>query len=363
VWFGPGLFFFFVFFSFLAMSFKKIVCKKLGTNFAECSEIVTNSLKEPASNQVRVKVSACGVNASDINFTSGHYTAGASKLPFDCGFEAIGTVSAVGSDLKSKFSLGDAVIVLKYGCFSEYVYATEKQCFKVPSSDPAYIAMTTSGLTASIALAEVGRIRKGHTVLVTAAAGGTGQFAVQIAKLAGCTVIGTCSSDTKVKYLTSIGCDRAINYKSENLDEVLKKEFPKGIDVIYESVGGSTFETCVNHLAVRGVLIVIGAVSQYQDQSAWDTSKGAGSVAKTPLASALLKKSASVSGFFLLHFAKQLAPHTQKLFQLYETGKIQAGVDEKRWAGLEEVPQAIQWMYDGKNIGKIIVSLANPSKL
>ena len=86
-------------------------------------------------------------------------------------------------------------------------------------------------------------------------------------------------------------------------------------------------------------------------------------MAKTPLASALLKKSASVSGFFLLHFAKQLAPHTQKLFQLYETGKIQAGVDEKRWAGLEEVPQAIQWMYDGKNIGKIIVSLANPSKL
>jgi NADPH-dependent curcumin reductase CurA len=63
---------------------------------------------------------------------------------------------------------------------------------------------------------------------VTAAAGGTGQFAVQLAKLKGCTVIGTCSSEAKVKFLKSIGCDRAINYKTENLDQVLGKEFPNG---------------------------------------------------------------------------------------------------------------------------------------
>ena len=66
---------------------------------------------------------------------------------------------------------------------------------------------------------------------MTAAAGGTGQFAVQIAKLAGCTVIGTCSSDSKAEFLKSIGCDRAVNYKTESLDDVLTKEFPKGYEI------------------------------------------------------------------------------------------------------------------------------------
>lgn len=94
------------------MSYKKIVCKKLGTNFAECSEVVTAPLKEPTAGQLRVKISACGINASDINFTSGQYSAGAAKVPFDCGFEAIGVVSAVGADLKQKFAAGDAVVVL-----------------------------------------------------------------------------------------------------------------------------------------------------------------------------------------------------------------------------------------------------------
>lgn len=139
--------------------------------------------------------------------------------------------------------------------------------------------------------------------------------------MAGCTVLGTCSSESKVEFLKSIGCDRPINYKTENLGAVLKKEFPRGyvnfsssflilsislcslktnffdtmtpfeyftrsfrsIDVVYESVGGETFETCVKHLATCGVLIVIGAVSQYQDQTAWDSSKGTD--LSTPLSS------------------------------------------------------------------------------
>lgn len=96
----------------VGMSYKKIVCKKLGTNFAECSEVVAAPLKEPSAGQLRVKISACGINASDINFTSGQYSVGAAKVPFDCGFEAIGVVSAVGNDLKEKFAAGDAVVVL-----------------------------------------------------------------------------------------------------------------------------------------------------------------------------------------------------------------------------------------------------------
>lgn len=93
-------------------TYKKIVCKKLGTNFAECTEIVAETINDPEATQLRVKITAVGINASDINFTSGRYSAGKAKVPFDCGFEGIGTVSAVGSDLQSKFKVGEAVAVL-----------------------------------------------------------------------------------------------------------------------------------------------------------------------------------------------------------------------------------------------------------
>lgn len=100
---------------------------------------------------------------------------------------------------------------------------------------------------------------------VTAAAGATGLFAVQLAKLAGNHVIATCSSDDKAEVLKKLGCDRVINYKKENLHTTLKKEYPKGIDIVYESVGGDTFTTCVRNLAQFGRLIIIGAISQYQE--------------------------------------------------------------------------------------------------
>lgn len=92
-------------------TFKKIVCTKLGTKFAECTEIVSAPLKDPSPKQVLVRISTVGINASDINFTSGHYTGSATKLPFDCGFEGVGTVTAVGTELQDKFKPGDAVVV------------------------------------------------------------------------------------------------------------------------------------------------------------------------------------------------------------------------------------------------------------
>lgn len=97
----------------------------------------------------------------------------------------------------------------------------------MPSDNPDYLALIgTSGLTAAVGLNEGGKLSKGETVLVTAAAGGLGQLAVQWAKIHGCHVIATCSSDKKVEFLKSLNCDRIINYKKENLDQVLKEEYP-----------------------------------------------------------------------------------------------------------------------------------------
>jgi hypothetical protein len=105
-------------------------------------------------------------------------------------------------------------------------------------------------------------MRTGETVLVTAAAGGTGMFAVQLAKLAGNHVVATCSSPAKVELLKRLGADRVVDYKVESLKAVLRKEYPKGVDLVYESVGGDMFRTAVGALADKGRLVIIGMMSQ-----------------------------------------------------------------------------------------------------
>ncbi|DAZ97611.1 TPA: hypothetical protein N0F65_002230, partial [Lagenidium giganteum] len=331
------------------MKSRKIVCKKLSTNFRECTEIVSFDVPQLRQNEVLVQTKYVGVNASDINYTNGAYLPGV-KPPFDCGFEAVGIVVDVGPGVK-RLKKGDAVVSMSYGAFAEHLVVKEKDLIKVPAPVPAVLPITVCGLTASIALDHVGQMRHGETVLVTAAAGATGQFAVQLAKLAGNHVIGTCSSDDKVEYLRSIGCDRPINYRKEKVFDVLKKEYPRGVDLVFESVGGEMFDVCVNNLATRGRIIVIGSIAGYQDASSFTSSTRAG----TPLQMKLLGKSASVRGFFLNNYWRETQAHSKTLAILVQKGLINPGVDPTTFTGLEGVADAIDFMYDRKNIGKVVV--------
>ena len=135
------------------------------------------------------------------------------------------------------FPVGTPVATMTSGGFAEYSLLGAKHVIPVAEATPSTLALLTSGLTASLALEQCGRVRPGETVLVTAAAGGTGQFAVQLARLAGCHVIATCGSADKAAMLTRLGAARVIDYKKDSLKRVLKAEYPKGVDVVYESVG------------------------------------------------------------------------------------------------------------------------------
>ncbi|TMW57608.1 hypothetical protein Poli38472_003533 [Pythium oligandrum] len=338
------------------MQSRKIVCTKLSTNFRECTAIQTHELRAPKGSEVLVQVKYVGINASDINYTNGAYLPGV-QPPFDCGFEAVGIVVDVGPNVK-KLKKGDAVASMAYGAFAEHVLVKEHTLIPVPAAVPAVLPITVCGLTASIALDEVGQMKHGETVLITAAAGATGQFAVQLAKLAGNHVIGTCSSDDKVEYLRSIGCDRPINYRKENVFDVLRKEYPRGVDLVFESVGGEMFEHAVNNLAVRGRLIVIGAIAGYEDSSAWKQKNAGGS---KPLPTKLLAKSTSVRGFFLNNYYREQPLHSKKLAALVQRGVLNPGVDPTKFYGLEGVADAIDFMYQRKNIGKVIVDVSKPA--
>ncbi|MBA0573043.1 hypothetical protein Golob_000338 [Gossypium lobatum] len=194
-------------------------------------------------------------------------------------------------------------------------------------------------------------MESGQVVLVTAAAGGTGQFAVQLAKLAGNKVVATCGGKEKARLLKDLGVDRVIDYKTEDIKTVLKNEFPKGVDIVYESVGGDMFDLCLNALAIRGRLIVIGMISQYQGEHGWKPKNYPGLVEK------LLTKSQSVAGFFLPQYSYLWKEHLARQFDLYSSGKLKVAIDPKRFLGLHSVPDAVEHLHSGRSSGKVVVCI------
>ncbi|KAG5388029.1 hypothetical protein IGI04_029570 [Brassica rapa subsp. trilocularis] len=305
----------------LPQSFEKIIVHALSHNFRNATCIVRTPLQLPIGpHQVLLKIIYAGVNASDVNFSSGRYFSGGSpKLPFDAGFEGVGLIAAVGESVKN-LEVGTPAAVMTFGAYAEYMIVSAKHVLPVPRPDPEVVAMLTSGLTALTALEKAGQMKSDETVLVTAAAGGTGQFAVQLAKLAGNKVIATCGGSEKAKLLKELGVDRVIDYKAEDIKTVLKKEFPKGVDIIYESVGGKMFDLCLNALAVYGRLIVIGMISQYQGEKGWQPANYPG------LCEKILAKSQTVAGFFLVQYSQLWKQNLDKLFNLYSLGKLKVVV-------------------------------------
>ncbi|WCJ17654.1 ARP protein (REF) [Euphorbia peplus] len=340
----------------LPQSFEKVIVHTLSHNFRNATKVVRAPLRLPIEpNQAVVKILYAGVNASDVNFSSGRYFAGngkdtASLLPFDAGFEAVGIIAALGESVRN-LQVGNPAALMIYGGYSEFVTVNAKHVLPVPRPDPEVVAMLTSGLTASIALEKAGQMESKQVVLVTAAAGGTGQFAVQLAKLAGNTVVATCGGKEKAKLLKELGVDRVIDYKDEDIKTVLKKEFPKGADIIYESVGGKMFDLCLNALAVHGRLIVIGMISQYQGEHGWNPSNYTG------LCEKILAKSQTVAGFFLIQYAHLWQQHLAKLYDLFSTGKLKISIDPKRFVGVHSAVDAVEYLHSGKSVGKVVVSI------
>lgn len=361
----------------LPSSFKMWQICQLSRDFRVAARLITTPFPTPLPPDcVIIKRLYVGINASDTNYSEGRYhenkKAAEQALPFAAGFESVGIVVAMGPPSSSSSSSttttsttlhkGDAVATMEYGGFSEYGILSPKTCLPIPLPTPEMLSLLTSGLTASIAF-EVslkGGLKPGSTVLVTAAAGGTGQFAVQLAKLAGCRVIATCSGGEKAVLLKSLGADVIIDYTTQDLKQSLKQHGP--VHVVYESVGGSTFQACIDALAVSGTVIIIGMMSQYNTPNGWEPSQYKG------LNEKLLWKGASLQGFFLIHHTKLWRRHLNRLVQQVREGKLKVALDStssssgsggrgRRFVGLESVPDAIEWLQSGKSFGKVYVQI------
>lgn len=328
----------------LPRTYQKLTAVKTHDDLREAATLLTVDLEDPAPGELLVQNHVTGVNAADYLMAAGRYLM-PTPPPYDLGAESVGVVVAVGEGV-SGFKEGDAVMALGAG-YREYFTVPANRAIPIPQPLPEFVALGVSGLTASIALEVTGEMTQNETVLVTAAAGGTGSFVVQLAKAAGNRVIGTCGSAEKAAYLRALGCDRPVNYREENFKDVLKQEAPQGVDIVFESVGGEMFDTAANALAVKGRLIVIGAVSEYQS--------GPQIISAPRPIYQLLSKSASMRGFWLMHYIEHAQQHLMKLFQMMQSGQLKVALDTAEFKGVAQALDAIEHLYQGQSMGKVVL--------
>jgi NADPH2:quinone reductase len=215
----------------------------------------------PGPGQLRVRVRAAGVNFIDVYFRTGLYPR---PLPFVLGVEGAGEVDSVGTAVEG-FSAGDRVAWASApGAYAEVALVPAASAVLVPEEipDDTAGAVLLQGMTAHYLTQATRTTRPGDVALVHAAAGGTGLLLVQTLKLAGETVIGTCSTDDKAKLAVEAGCDQVIRYTDQDVaEEVRELTDGRGVDVVYDSVGQSTFEASLKSLRPRGLLVSFGQSS------------------------------------------------------------------------------------------------------
>jgi len=160
----------------------------------------------------------------------------------------------------------------------------------------------------------------------------------------------------KEQLLKDLGCERVINLKKENLGQVLQKEYQNGIDFVYESIGGDVFGTCIDNLGVEGLLIIIGMISGYKDGT-YEQKSGV----TNDMLLKLLTKSAGLQGFFLAHYQREGKMHFERLSTLLLQNKIKSYYDDGhgKFVGLSSISDALDYMYSGKNIGKVVVKIGD----
>jgi NADPH-dependent curcumin reductase CurA len=258
----------------------------------------------------------------------------------------------VGEVLESKnpkFAVGDHV----QGALGvqDYFAGEPKGFYKVDTSLaplPLYLsALGMTGMTAYLALLDVGQPKSGDTVVISGAAGAVGSVAGQIAKLKGCRVVGIAGGTAKCRLLTEeLGFDAAIDYKSEDVMDGLKRHCPDGVNVYFDNVGGDILDAALSQLAVGARVVICGAISQYNSTKAI---KGPANYMS------LLVNRARMEGFIVLDHPERFAEAGQDMAGWIKEGKLKS--KEHIVDGLETFPETFQMLFSGENQGKLILKV------
>jgi NADPH-dependent curcumin reductase CurA len=260
-----------------------------------------------------------------------------------------GIVEVVQSNSDS-YKPGD--LLFGFSGWQDYVIASEATGYQaLPDGVSPTLALSLfgiTGLTAYFGLIDVGKVKEGDVVVVSGAAGATGSTVGQIAKIKGAgKVIGIAGGPQKCAFIgDELGFDETIDYKSDNVAARLHEAAPDGIDLYFDNVGGAILDACLAQLALRGRIVLCGAIAGYNDRD------GAHGIANT---SNLIIKRGRMEGFLILDYFDRLDAARAEIAGWLGEGKIKSS--EHVVEGLENAPDALNLLFTGGNTGKVMVQV------
>lgn len=318
---------------------KAIVVHKYGNSDVLSHEDVT--VHKPGDNEALIRIEAIGVNFIDIYHRKGLYP---QNLPYIPGMEASGIVEEIGKNV-TEVKKGDRVAyAMQIGSYAEYSIVPSWKLARLPDGFDfrSGAAIMLQGMTAHYLAHDTYPLKKDDAALVHAAAGGVGRLLVQIAKLLGTTVIGTVSNEEKARIAEEAGADDVIIYTRSNFEEEVKRlTDSKGVDVVYDSVGKTTFEKSLNCLKSRGHLVLFGQSS--------------GVIPSVDL-SLLSKNSLFITRPSLHHYVtshSELLQRTKDLFKWIESGMLKLRIHKT--FPLENVSEAHELLESRQTAGKLLL--------
>lgn len=327
----------------MSETMQAIVCHQFGP--IEQLVVESISIPTPSADEILIKIEAAGVNFPDGLLVQGLYQM-KPEHPFIPGNEVAGTIMQVGADVPH-LQVGRRVVGLSIlGGYAQYVCCKATHVMPLPDQvDFATAAgLITAHATAHHGLKQRAQLHAGQTVLVTGAAGGTGIAAVQIAKKMGATVIAACSTQDKIDFAKAQGADFGINYAEEDLTAAVKSiTNQRGVDVVYECVGGEIFKQCTKAMAWNGRLLVVGFAS--------------GDIPQFPVNLALVKGFSVVGvfwGSFTQHEPQVFMQNMQELFAWLISGDVSVHVDHTY--PLTQAVDALQNLNQRGVKGKLVIT-------
>jgi len=312
------------------------------TGGPEVLTLVDLPVPKPKANEAVVKISAIGVNFIDVYFREGRYP---SALPFVDGQEAAGTITEVGSEVKT-VKPGDRVAYTGViGAYAEHAAVPADRLVRVPDkiTDQQAAAAMLQGMTAHYLVNSTYPLKKGETALIHAAAGGVGLLLVQMARSIGARAIGTVGTEEKAKLAREAGAEEVILYTQQDFEvETKRLTENKGVHVVYDGVGKSTFEKGLNVLRPRGYMVLFGGAS--------------GAVPPFDPIALSQKGSLFLTRPSLVHYIatrNELEQRSSDIFNMIIAGKLKLRVGHIY--KLEEVQQAHRDLAGRKTTGKILL--------
>jgi NADPH:quinone reductase-like Zn-dependent oxidoreductase len=313
----------------------------------------------PGPGEIRIRVRATGVNFADILARLGLYP-DAPKPPMVVGYEVAGRVDGVGTGIAG-ISDGDRLVALtRFGGYADTVVVPSAHTFRVPDelSDSEAAAVPVNYLTAALALYRMASLNPGETVLVHNAGGGVGLAATQLARLRRATVIGTASA-LKHDALRSFGVEHVIDYRHADVaEEVRRITRGRGVDVILDPIGGTSFMSSYRMLAPLGRLIIFGlsAAAPGEKRSLWRAFLAWKATPRfNPLS--MINRNRGIFGLHIGHLwdeHRQLAPLMQMILAELSAGRLKPVV--ARTFPLDRVADAHRFIQSRANIGKVVLT-------